>query len=83
MSAANYRFLHPWALVNVQNEPESTEESSGDPFELAVPSAKNGYSTAEPMSNASLRSGYSFDQHEDPAYLGDEQYSDIVAQRLL
>ena len=83
MSAANYRFLHPWALVNVQKQPESTEELSGDPFELAVPSAKNGYSSTEPMSNASTRSGYSFDQHEDPAYLGDEQHRDIVAQRLL
>jgi len=82
MSAANYRFLSPWALVEVQERPSSTQKAMDESFGILIPSIKK-HSTAESSPNVEIRPSYSFDQNEGLARGEDEQYADITAQRLL
>lgn len=82
MSAANYRFLPPWALVTVRERPSSAEKAIDQSFGIPIPSIKK-HSTAESSPNVESRHNYSFDQEDGLARGEDEQYADITAQRLL
>ena len=82
MSAANYRFLSPWALVKIEEESPSAEAAMEEPLGIPIPSI-NKYSMVESSPNIEIRSNYSFEQDEGMVHGEDEEYADIMAQRLL
>lgn len=82
MSAANYRFLSPWALVKVQEESLSAERAMEEPSEIPIPSIRK-YPMVDSSPNAKIHSSYSFDQDEGRSLGEDEQHADMMAQRLL
>jgi len=82
MSAANYRFLPPWTLVKVQEQSPSADKAMEEPSGIPIPSIRK-HSIVESSPNVEIRSSYSFDQDEGLVHREDEQYADIMAQRLL
>jgi len=82
MSAADYRFIPPWALVKVQEEFPSAEEAMEEPSGIPIPSIKR-HSVVESLPNVEIRPSYSSDRGEGLVHREGEQHANIMAQRLL
>lgn len=83
MTAANYRFLPPWALVNMQTMKQKTDDANPEEIKLATISPGRAHARTESLASMSTAYKDSFEYEATDIRGDDEQYADTMSQGLV